>query len=214
MINLWLLPLPRSPFGTLKGDRVSLRPFEKTDVPAIQAQGSDPSVAHWMISFPVPWPRWLARHRIMEARQAMARGQGYHFAIVAEDLPHKPMVGACSAAFIGEVHRPPELAYWVAPEWQRQGRAHAALRLLLSFMFTQDPDLRAIEAAVIDGNVPSALLLEGLGFSYFEDEHASAPLSWNRPRGEQVLLHRYRLWREVWFNSPENHISFQADRTE
>ena len=214
MINLWLLPLPKSPVGTLRKGAVSLRPFEKFDVSPIQEQGSDPTVAHWMISFPVPWPRWLARHRIMEARRAMADGQGYHFAIIAEDLPGKPMVGACSAAFIGDVYRPPELAYWVAPQWQRQGRARMALRLMLSFMFERDPALRAIEAAVIEGNDPSALLLEGLGFSYFEDEYASAPLSWNRPRDEQVLLHRYRLWREVWFDAPETHISLETQDTE
>ena len=106
-------------------------------------------MAHWMISFPVPWPRWLARHRIMQARQDMARSEGFHFAIIAEDLPHRPMVGACSAAFIGDPSRPPELAYWVAPPWQRQGYGRTALRLLLSHMFDADPALIAVEAAVI-----------------------------------------------------------------
>ena len=206
MINLWFFPLPVSPVGTLRNSAVSLRPFEKFDVATIQEQGSEPSVAHWMISFPVPWPRWLARHRIMQARQAMAKNEGFHFAIVAEDLPNRPMIGSCSAAFIGDSSRPPELAYWIAPEWQRQGRARESLRLLLSFLFTRDSELRAIEAAVIEGNEPSRQLLLGLGFRYHEDEHASAPLSWNRPREEQVLLHRHRLWREDWFSGQDTHI--------
>ena len=209
MINLWLFPLPASPVGTLRNGSVSLRPFEKFDVNTIQRQGSDPSVAHWMISFPVPWPRWLARHRIMQARQVMARNEGFHFAIIAEDLPQRPMVGACSAAFVGDPSRPPELAYWIAPEFQRRGFAQQALKGLLAFMFERDEDLRAIEAAVIQGNDASTQLLLSLGFRYHEDEHASAPLSWNLPRGEQVLLHRYRLWRTDWLRSDWAHISFK-----
>jgi RimJ/RimL family protein N-acetyltransferase len=183
-----------------------LRPFEKFDVSTIQSQGSDPSVAHWMISFPVPWPRWLARHRIMQARVAMARNEGFHFAIIAEDLPNRPMVGACSAAFIGDPSRPPELAYWIAPAFQRRGFARQALTVLLSFLFARDENLRAIEAAVIEGNEASTQLLLGLGFRYHEDERASAPLSWNRPKHEQVLLHRHRLWRTDWLNSECAHI--------
>lgn len=186
-----------------------MRPFEKFDVSTIQSQGSDPSVAHWMISFPVPWPRWLARHRIMQARSAMARNEGFHFAIIAEDLPHRPMVGACSAAYIGDPSGPPELAYWIAPDFQRRGLARQALKMLLSFMFERDAHLRAIEAAVIEGNEASTQLLLGLGFRYHEDEYASAPLSWNRPREEQVLLHRHRLWRTDWLDSDYAHISIE-----
>jgi RimJ/RimL family protein N-acetyltransferase len=186
-----------------------LRPFEKFDAHTIQSQGSDPSVAHWMISFPVPWPRWLARHRIMQARQDMARSEGFHFAIIAEDLPGRPMVGACSAAFIGDPSRPPELAYWIAPDYQRQGRAKQALTILLAFLFQRDDHLRAIEAAVIEGNEPSTQLLLSLGFRYHEDERASAPLSWNRPRDEQVLLHRHRLWRTDWLSGEWAHINIE-----
>lgn len=206
MINLWFFPLPPSPVGRLQHGNVSLRPFEKFDVSTIQSQGSDPSVAHWMISFPVPWPRWLARHRVMQARAAMARNEGFHFAIIAEDLPSRPMVGACSAAFIGDPSRPPELAYWIAPAFQRQGFARHALTVLLSFLFARDENLRAIEAAVIEGNEASTQLLLGLGFRYHEDERASAPLSWNRPKHEQVLLHRHRLWRTDWLNGECAHI--------
>lgn len=209
MINLWLLPLPASPVEGFRKGHISLRPFEKSDVSTIQAQGSDPSVAHWMISFPVPWPRWLARHRVMQARRDMARQEGFHFAIIAEDLPTRPMVGACSAAFIGDPTRPPELAYWIAPAFQRQGRARQALRLLLSFLFERDEFLTAIEAAVIEGNDASTELLLGLGFAYHEDEYASAPLSWNRPREEQVLLRRHRLWRADWLAQENAHISVE-----
>ena len=74
------------------------------------------------------------------------------------------MVGACSAIFVGDASRPPELAYWVAPAWQRQGYGRTALRLLLSHMFDADPALIAVEAAVIEGNDPSADLLQGLRF--------------------------------------------------
>lgn len=145
----------------------------------------------------------------MQARQAMARQEGFHFAIIAEDLPKRPMVGACSAAFIGDPSRPPELAYWIAPDYQRMGFASQALKLLLAFMFNRDDRLRAIEAAVIDGNEASTQLLLSLGFRYHEDEHAAAPLSWNRPRGEQVLLHRHRLWRTDWLCSDWAHIAIE-----
>ena len=87
----------------------------------------------------------------MQARAAMARNEGFHFAIIAEDLPNRPMVGACSAAYIGDPSRPPELAYWIAPEFQRRGLARHALTILLSFLFARDENLRAIEAAVIEG---------------------------------------------------------------
>ena len=122
-------------------------------------------MAHWMISFPVPWPRWLARHRIMQARQDMARSEGFHFAIIAEDLPGRPMVGACSAAFIGDPSRPPELAYWIAPDYQRQGRAKQALTILLAFLFQRDDHLRAIEAAVIEGQRALNPIAAESGFS-------------------------------------------------
>ena len=145
----------------------------------------------------------------MQARQAMARQEGFHFAIIAEDLPKRPMVGACSAAFIGDPSRPPELAYWIAPDYQRMGFASQALKLMLAFMFNRDDHLRAIEAAVIDGNEASTQLLLSLGFRYHEDEHAAAPLSWNRPRGEQVLLHRHRLWRTDWLCSDWAHIAIE-----
>ncbi|MBB25117.1 MAG: hypothetical protein CME02_06310 [Geminicoccus sp.] len=210
MIDLWLLPLPPSPVTALSADRVRLRPFEKADVPAIVEQGSDRAVAHWMISFPVPWPRWLARQRVRESRRDLASGRGYHFAITADDQPGKPMVGACSAIFVGDASRPPELAYWVAPPWQRQGYGRTALRLLLSHMFDADPALIAVEAAVIEGNDASADLLQGLHFGVQGEEFVSAPLSWEEPPGTQVRLRRYRLWRDDWFRASQVHIPDQV----
>ncbi|MAH87471.1 MAG: hypothetical protein CMF26_02535 [Kiloniella sp.] len=209
MIDLWFLPLPPSPVTGIQSNRVRLRPFEKTDVATLVAQGSDRTVAHWMISFPVPWPRWMARQRVRDSRREMAAGRGFHFAITDADLPDMPMVGACSAILIGDASRPPELAYWVAPGWQRRGYARSALRLLLSHMFDVDPALIAVEAAVIDGNAPSASLLKGLHFVVQGQEYASAPISWDEPPGTQVRLQRYRLWREDWFRAGQAHISEQ-----
>lgn len=113
----------------LRGERLSLRPWETGDLTQIRKWVSDPEVSRWLVAaWPPPssWETWL--HRTYSPSP-----KALHFAIVLHSGRH---IGICSLHIISWTNKSAEVGVMVGEkECWGQGYGPEALRLLLRYAF-------------------------------------------------------------------------------
>ncbi|WP_370614696.1 GNAT family N-acetyltransferase [Mumia sp. Pv 4-285] len=121
----WSLP-------TLRGERVTARPFDVTDDARVVEGGNDEAVQRWMPSFPSPYERQDAETFRLSTLDAAADGTSFAWALVdsvtdellgAVGIPHRSDFGA-------------EIGYWLHPDARGHGYARDAVDLLVEHAFT------------------------------------------------------------------------------
>ncbi|MFB6235390.1 MAG: GNAT family N-acetyltransferase [Halopenitus sp.] len=179
------MPGPR----VTRGERVSLRTLEVEDVPFHQRGCTNPE-----IRYPIGNP---VRN---QEQFDIAEDDGSDNFVVCLDGddagPGDPALDQVQR--IGMVHvddvdwRRPDLAYWIAPEFQGDGYGAEAVELLIDYVFRTYAH-PAVGAVAYDFNDASRGLLESLGFS----EEGCI----RRDRfidGEYIDRIEYGLLREEW----------------
>lgn len=151
------MPGPR----VTQGERVSLRTLETEDVPFHQRGCTNPEI-RYPIGSPV---------RNQEQIDVTEDDGSDNFVVCLdgdEAGPGDPTLDQVQR--IGMVHvddvdwRRPDLAYWVAPEFQGEGYGAEAIELLIDYVFRTYAH-PAVGAGAYDFNDASRGLLESLGFS-------------------------------------------------
>lgn len=126
--------------------RLTLRPPEEADAPAISAATTRLEVSRWTTRIPHPNPPEAA---LAHVRAVRAEGRR----VWAVEGPGGGLVGS-----VGLV---PHLGYWIAPEVQRQGYALEAAAAVLAHAFAAGLD--ASETSAFEGNARSLRVLARLG---------------------------------------------------
>jgi RimJ/RimL family protein N-acetyltransferase len=151
------LPFPEPP---LQGD-VQLRPWSRTDVPAIVAACQDPAISRWSPTIPYPYTNRDALEWLEQQEPARLAGKGLVFAIVHPTS--KEMLGSISMEAVGIGHGAANIGYWLAPEARGHGYITCAVRMLAQWGFDH-LGLARIELTTDPENVASQRVAERCGF--------------------------------------------------
>lgn len=146
---------------TLETTRLTLRPLRESDIPALFAMYSDPTVMQYW-STP-PWQdEGQARKMLDHDREEMPAGQSLRLGLERKD--NGALIGTCCLFSFMEQCRRAEIGYSLTHAAWGQGYMHEALSALIAHAFTE-LDLRRIEADIDPRNGNSARSLERLGFA-------------------------------------------------
>lgn len=149
---------------TLTTSRLTLRPLELADAPAIQALFPQWEIVRYLADR-VPWP-YPADGALSFMRDvalpAMRQGREWHWTIRLLSEP-QTLIGAISLSDEEDNNR----GFWLAPQWQRQGLMQEACEAVTAYWFEvlQRPLLRAPKALL---NLASRRISERSGMRLVE----------------------------------------------
>jgi [ribosomal protein S5]-alanine N-acetyltransferase len=147
------------PTPTLHTERLTLRPFTDADADALFALQSNAHVLRYWDSPPWTDPG-RAQRFIAGCRQLAEEGTGARLAI---DRATDGFIGWCSLGRWNADYRSASLGYCLSDAVWGHGYATEAARALLQWAY-DTLDLNRVQAEVDTRNVPSARVLEKLGF--------------------------------------------------
>ena len=153
--------MPDEDFTELAGDRVVLRRFHPGDAGKFVEYRSSPEVARFQ-SWDAPYPREAADRfirQIMKEHPDTA-GEWFQFAVALGAAGQ--LIGDCAAIPDANDPRQCEIGFTIASEYQGQGYATEAARLLVGYLITGRGKHR-ITARCDPRNVASVAVLERLG---------------------------------------------------
>ena len=146
----------------VEAHRISIRPVEPDDAPAIQRWASDPRIAE-TTTLPRPYPADGGEQWARACVEARPAGTRYPFAILLDG----ELVGLMGVNAVDVTQGTADLDYWIAGPYWRQGLATSAGRLAAAWAFDV-LGLRELRSSCLARNVPSGRVLEKVGFSEIE----------------------------------------------
>ena len=161
MAVLLFRPFP-PPDPPLTDGTVVLRLPRDADASAIAAACRDPEIARWI---PVPTPYRLEDATAFVAFAAEAWSTGREPTFVIADATSRTLVG--TIAIHRRLDEPAKAAvgYWLAPEARGCGAATRAVRLVVRWAFTVEPNLIRMELLTLVGNEASGRVALRAGFA-------------------------------------------------
>lgn len=154
-------------------ERLTLRPFQAGDAPAIAAALDNPQMSRGL--FMVPYP-----YHVADAEWFIAEGAQDALAVCLKD---GPLVGATG---LGN-----SLGYWIAKQHWGNGYATEAARPLLAQHFASNDT--PVKSSYITENHGSARVLEKLGFEVTGDA-----LLHIKSRNAEIAGKSVRLTKQRW----------------
>jgi [ribosomal protein S5]-alanine N-acetyltransferase len=179
--------MPHQP--TLTTPRLTLRPFEPSDAPAVQQLASAREVALNTLTVPHPYPEGAAQGWIASQRDEFENGMLHNFAVVAGE----ELAGSIGLMMKGE--RIAEIGYWIGVPYWGRGYASEAAEELIRHGF-EDLGLERIYAGYYARNVASGRVLQKVGMVY-EGTMRRHVCKW----GEYLDVVCYGLLRDEWLSS-------------
>lgn len=145
---------------SIQTSRLLLRPFDKSDAPALQQLAGNIAIADTMISIPHPYSlhhaiSWLDTHR-----QDFQQGLAVRFAI--SRLSQGMLVGAVELRDLDNEHSQAELSFWLGKDWWGYGYSTEAAAPVVRFGF-ETLGLNRIYAHHMVRNPASGRVLQKLG---------------------------------------------------
>ncbi len=146
--------------GTVRTQRLVLRPPRAEDVDAIFRACQDPENQRWLSALPSPYTREDAVFFVREiAPQGRGEGRDLVFSIdCGGDL-----AGVCGLHHLTSGRLGPEIGYWIAPEFRRQGYAAEAARGLADWALAHGAPRAHLFTDV--ANTPSQGVARRAGFA-------------------------------------------------
>jgi len=154
-------PMP-PPDPPLTDGTVVLRLPRDADAPAIAAACCDPEIARWI---PVPTPYRLEDARTFVAFAAEAWSTGREPTFVIADSASRTLVGTIAIHRRSDEPGKAAVGYWLAPEARGRGAATRAVRLVVRWAFTVEPNLIRMELLTLVGNEASGRVALRAGFA-------------------------------------------------
>ncbi len=149
-------------FTPLQTDRLILRSFELSDIPALLPLIGDRRVAATTLRIPHPYTESDARAFIAAAHDDLASGRELHLCLELRES--RALCGGAGLRFESE-HRRAELGYWIGVPYWGSGFASEAARALVSYGF-ETLRLHRIHAGHVAGNIASARVLQKIGMRH------------------------------------------------
>ncbi len=146
------------PETTLAVDEFILRPWRRTDAPALLAACQDPEIARW-VTIPQPYQQADADAFIESSLAAWRDGTGAPFAIV--DAATDQLLGA--ATRFGPDGHQATLGLWLVQEARGRGIGTRSIRALADWTFATTAAFR-LDVFIMVGNDPSERMVEHAGF--------------------------------------------------
>jgi RimJ/RimL family protein N-acetyltransferase len=150
------------PSDTLATERLLLRPFQESDIPAIVRLLSDPAIAATTLNIPYPYDEENARQWLAHQERERQAGASYTFAIVRKEDDH--LVGAIDIHPKAR-HQKAEIGYWIGKPYWGKGYATEAARAIIRFGF-EDLGLNRIYALHFTGNPASGRVMQKAGMQF------------------------------------------------
>ncbi|HEX9985868.1 MAG TPA: GNAT family N-acetyltransferase [Thermoanaerobaculia bacterium] len=172
---------------TLRTTRLTLRPFEQDDAPAVTRLAGDREIALNTATIPHPYPegeaeRWISRHQ-----EGFDAGSEVTFAVFYGD----ELVGAVGLA-INRDDDNAEIGYWIGVPYWGRGYASEASEAVLHYGF-EELALNKIYARFFTRNPASGRVMQKLGME-LEGRFRRHHKKW----GEYLDTEQYGLLREEW----------------
>lgn len=149
---------------TLTTDRLVLRPYQPSDVPAVHAACQDPDIPRWT-SVPSPYTREHAEDFVDRiSRRGWRDDTAYDLAVTTRD--GGVLVGAVGLVRLGDLPAPEhraELGYWAVKEHRGRGYTAEAARALAEWAFTE-LGVERLEWYAEAGNAGSRAVALKVGF--------------------------------------------------
>jgi ribosomal-protein-alanine N-acetyltransferase len=171
-------PLP------LQTKRLTLRPYEFSDIPTLVPLIGAREVAATTLRIPHPYTESYAKEFIAEARRETSNGTGLRLAIVLRES--NAQCGGIGLR-IDAGHRRAELGYWIGVPYWGNGYATEAAEAVVKYGF-QTLALHRIFASHVSRNTASGKVLTKIGMRY-EGCHRAHILKW----GEFLDLEMYGM---------------------
>jgi len=172
-------------------ERLTLRPFERGDLPAFAAYRSAPEVARYQ--------SWDATYSMADAERFFAEQQQVAFGqpgewvqLAAVDRATGELCGDCAVRVADGPPATAELGVTLAPAQQGRGLASEALTAVVARLFGEH-GIHRIYAETDDRNVAVHRLFERLGFRC---EARLVEADWFK--GEWTTLRVYAILRREW----------------
>lgn len=140
--------------------RLTLRPLEFTDVPAICKYAGDPAIAATTLNIPHPYPAESADIFIASTHDSMKNGSAYTFAITLANQ----LIG-CIGLTIQPMYNWAELGYWLGKPFWNQGYTSEAAQRIVGFAL-DDLSLNKVFARCFSHNTASAKVMQKVGMTY------------------------------------------------
>ena len=145
---------------TLTTERLTLRPLQAADAPAVFRLVNDYSVAGNLARVPFPYKESVAASWIGSTAEQAARGEGFHLAITQGGT----LIGCIGLTLNRGDAGEAELGYWVGAKFWGRGFAREAARALLDWGFSNLGLDRVVASALTD-NPASHAVLRAVGFA-------------------------------------------------
>ena len=146
---------------TINAPDVTLRPWRKTDVPALVLAAADPHIENFT-SIP-RWDKNTAKQWVSAQRLAAYAGTGLCLAVCAPGTDEA--LGGVQLKGPDCEERRSEAGYWLSAGGRGRGLAFAAMRELVAYARGELGGER-FELYIYPGNEPSRLLARRCGFRY------------------------------------------------
>ncbi|KUJ64834.1 acetyltransferase [Streptomyces albus subsp. albus] len=148
---------------TLTTERLVLRPFEPSDVPAVYAACQDPEIPRWT-TVPSPYTREHAADFVTRiSPEGWRDDTSYNLAAVTKDTGTLVSAIGLVRLALGSPDRQAELGYWTAPEQRGRGYTAEAARALVEWAFTELA-VERMEWYAETGNTGSRAVALKIGF--------------------------------------------------
>ncbi|MFD7918500.1 GNAT family N-acetyltransferase [Streptomyces sp. NPDC059740] len=145
-------------------DRLLLRPFGLSDVPAVHAACQDPLIPRWTV-VPSPYSLRDAEEFVTEhSARGWERDETYNFAVT--DRADGSLVGAMGLVHLEHLAAPvrqAELGYWTAAPYRRRGMTAEAATAVVRWAFTE-LGVERLEWCAEAGNEASRAVALKVGF--------------------------------------------------
>ncbi|HET7323439.1 MAG TPA: GNAT family protein [Halococcus sp.] len=174
----------------LEGNTATLRPAEEEDIEFLQQCMNNPQV--WRPALDINPMNYEQGSEFFES--VISDSDGVH-CLVCDDEEPTGIISLTESQYGPDETsraRAAELAYWLAPEYHRQGYGSDAAAQMIQYAF-EDRNLRRVGARCGSFNDASIGLLESLGF---EHEGTLREAAWFRGEYHDMLW--YGLLREDW----------------
>jgi RimJ/RimL family protein N-acetyltransferase len=143
----------------VRTNRLSLRPWNQDDAPALVQACNDPEVERWLPVIPSPYREEDAQTFIAQSRESWEQGESFNFAIVDAETGQLAGSIAMRARRFSVGH----IGYWVARDARGRGVATEALRALCRWA-VETLDVKRLELLTDTDNHGSQRVAEKAGF--------------------------------------------------
>ena len=190
-------PPSRIAVPRLTAARLTLRPPQQDDAPAIYEILQNWNIVQWTASIPYPYDDIsIAEAWIAASAERAESGQGVVFTVCPKE-PGKAEDGK----FIGSIElkidaeaedRQAEIGYYLDEDWWGGGYTAEAVRAVLEFAFS-DLGLQSVVGLTRLDNQRSSRVLEKLGF-----DHSGVETRFAKERNRHETLNRFAMTEKRW----------------